>query len=243
MVPLGPGDHPRSRGVYASSGLSITSRGGSSPLARGLPERSEERTAVHRIIPARAGFTTPSCPRTVRTRDHPRSRGVYVVPVGRSHYWRGSSPLARGLPRRGAPHHRRPRIIPARAGFTTSITAPSRPWRDHPRSRGVYDSRLKGLDGSVGSSPLARGLLLVHLGGPGAVRIIPARAGFTSAPVRAGSGAEDHPRSRGVYYTKATTGEIEDGSSPLARGLRRARTAAARRRRIIPARAGFTAGG
>ena len=30
------------------------------------------------------------------------------------------------------------------------------------------------------------------------------------------------------------------GSSPLARGLRRARTAAARRRRIIPARAGFT---
>ena len=50
-----------------------------------------------------------------------------------------------------------------------------------------------------GSSPLARGLLqdvarAGHTGG-----IIPARAGFTTAPVQDVARAGDHPRSRGVY--------------------------------------------
>ena len=53
------------------------------------------------------------------------------------------------------------RIIPARAGFT--------------RVDGV------GLEWPLGSSPLARGLLLCRLRGVPGGRIIPARAGFTTA--------------------------------------------------------------
>ena len=51
---------------------------------------------------------------------------------------------------------------------------------------------------------------------------------------------EDHPRSRGVYLHKATEDFINDGSSPLARGLLALRGDAGGGCRIIPARAGFT---
>ena len=50
-------DHPRSRGVYSNMDSSSSGRGGSSPLARGLPERRLQGLAQERIIPARAGFT------------------------------------------------------------------------------------------------------------------------------------------------------------------------------------------
>ena len=51
----------------------------------------------------------------------------------------------------------------------------------------------------MGSSPLARGLLLT--GGPWEeiAGIIPARAGFTMRPLTCVMNAQDHPRSRGVY--------------------------------------------
>ena len=53
---------------------------------------------------------------------------------------------------------------------------------DHPRSRGVY--KVENLPNTMvcGSSPLARGLLHVHV--PHKIRfgIIPARAGFTGRP-------------------------------------------------------------
>ena len=66
----------------------------------------------------------------------------------------------------------------------------------------------------TGSSPLARGLLLIRSIAVAMSGIIPARAGFTT-PLPGVFGVDgDHPRSRGVYF----------------------------RPRIIPARAGFTRG-
>ena len=49
------------------------------------------------IIPARAGFTTPTRTLTRSFTDHPRSRGVYRSgsPLPEKNW--GSSPLARGL--------------------------------------------------------------------------------------------------------------------------------------------------
>ena len=70
-------DHPRSRGVYLQAARHSWTLPGSSPLARGLPPGSTNEYAIHRIIPARAGFTRPSLPAPRRQRDHPRSRGVY----------------------------------------------------------------------------------------------------------------------------------------------------------------------
>ena len=74
-------------------------------------------------------------------------------------------------------------------------------------------------------------------------RIIPARAGFTRPGRRRSRGHPDHPRSRGVYAAELRQLGGRRGSSPLARGLRSSCRRAGRRRRIIPARAGFTEGG
>ena len=133
-----------------------------------------------------------------------------------------------------------PRIIPARAGFTRGRSCKRRGHRDHPRSRGVYAARLRASAGEGGSSPLARGLRQGHPPHRRPDRIIPARAGFTSVPSRAGGRVRDHPRSRGVYRARANADKAARGSSPLARGLRSARTRRGGRDRIIPARAGFT---
>ena len=72
-------------------------------------------------------------------------------------------------------------------------------------------------------------------------RIIPARAGFTTRTDAAWRDSMDHPRSRGVYFEAAFEVVPADGSSPLARGLRRTQKPTSPVGGIIPARAGFTA--
>ena len=157
-----------------------------------------------RIIPARAGFT-----RLCRALD-----GVHG----------GSSPLARGLLGQPSPRGDGRWIIPARAGFTL-LASPGRATApDHPRSRGVYEHDGRGRVRGEGSSPLARGLLILGLRPVDAERIIPARAGFTDVLRARASRAEDHPRSRGVYPSLSIRVFEERGSSPLARGLLRSRT-------------------
>ena len=199
LVPLLSQDHPRSRGVYRGQFTTKTSRGGSSPLARGLPEGHLSRLCPPGIIPARAGFTTHFAATIASAQDHPRSRGVYRQFL---RFWRaraGSSPLARGLPPPTSCVMRMGGIIPARAEFTRHIHRRPPPRPDHPRSRGVYlFLSVWGLD-STGSSPLARGLPWHAHSIPGWTWIIPARAGFTVDIDPNGTAAMDHPRSRGVY--------------------------------------------
>ena len=234
---------------------------GSSPLARGLPQKRTRRGRGNRIIPARAGFTPPHTMAEPPAQDHPRSRGVYSSrqfgPSERS----GSSPLARGLPHALLMHRGARGIIPARAGFTR------RPGRrvlhggDHPRSRGVYDALPSSMAASAGSSPLARGLPKIVEHDPAGTGIIPARAGFTqaipaqrivkegSSPLARGlqGGVPAHGETQRIIPARAgftlparQPGEPHPGSSPLARGLRDAPFWEVRTDRIIPARAGFT---
>ena len=152
------GDHPRSRGVYRHRASRRSRSSGSSPLARGLPPDGAHPSPHLRIIPARAGFTGSGCAATPSPPDHPRSRGVYFARGSAKKWPLGSSPLARGLRARRPHLPVRLRIIPARAGFTllrhrVDVRVP-----DHPRSRGVYWwTPPPGSPGS-GSSPLARGL-------------------------------------------------------------------------------------
>ena len=131
-------DHPRSRGVYAFRMSRIMAEQGSSPLARGLRLGREGDLEGHRIIPARAGFTSIAHQAQHPPGDHPRSRGVYAASASLSYPSTGSSPLARGLPTSSSPTKSTGRIIPARAGFTgPPVSGSVRGW-DHPRSRGVY---------------------------------------------------------------------------------------------------------
>ena len=175
----------------------------------------------------------------------------------------GSSPLARGLLGGLTVVALLARIIPARAGFTGGPGRPRSCPRDHPRSRGVYYFEMNIADRRVGSSPLARGLPWRQVRDP--VRegssplarglplggthmrltngIIPARAGFTAQRTAGSPTMTDHPRSRGVYEEERNTAMSTIGSSPLARGLPLPLCERVRRRRIIPARAGFTVGG
>ncbi|EGQ73021.1 hypothetical protein HMPREF9062_2123 [Actinomyces sp. oral taxon 448 str. F0400] len=195
-------------------------RGGSSPLARGLPRSGSCRASWSRIIPARAGFTTGRTQSAPHPEDHPRSRGVYDHPQTRLLRRDGSSPLARGLLTANQISHVRV--------------------KDHPRSRGVYLVILVLSIISSGSSPLARGLQ-PRRGAPTRGRgIIPARAGFTLLIVLDAPCQRDHPRSRGVYTRAACREALSGGSSPLARGLLSEQRATQRVRGIIPARAGFT---
>ena len=193
------GDHPRSRGVYGCCQSALVAAAGSSPLARGLHDGYQQAKRYARIIPARAGFTCPSRTAWSGLADHPRSRGVYGVGGDVSVHRVGSSPLARGLRRTllgvGDGH----RIIPARAGFTHPPGGPRSSTPDHPRSRGVYLTGGVPVGGTVGSSPLARGLPGSFVWRGLLMRIIPARAGFTNNGGSNAGSLRDHPRSRGVY--------------------------------------------
>ena len=181
-----PTDHPRSRGVYLEEHDVEPLVEGSSPLARGLRARASRAGTQRGIIPARAGFTRRSSRTGARWPDHPRSRGVYASPRRRPRTPPGSSPLARGLQGGGSVSRADGRIIPARAGVTGTPSAVRPRTPDHPRSRGVYSFRAGQAAGAAGSSPLARGLRRHHLHHGRPRRIIPARAGFTSGPARAG---------------------------------------------------------
>jgi len=92
-----PADHPRSRGVYLVGCSGLAACLGSSPLARGLLDPNVRVLRDRGIIPARAGFTTVAAAKSPKRRDHPRSRGVYLVGPREVRRGRGSSPLARGL--------------------------------------------------------------------------------------------------------------------------------------------------
>ena len=215
------GDHPRSRGVHGGGWGDGVAGLGSSPLARGSLLHREVGRSVDRIIPARAGFTSPTPAAAPSPSDHPRSRGVHDVV--RVNPWTII------------------RIIPARAGFTPGRSLPPRPLRDHPRSRGVHQGVPTQLLAIIGSSPLARGSR--HWGQrlQGDEGIIPARAGFTQGPSPCSWLPPDHPRSRGVHFGLEEDSALVDGSSPLARGSQVGFSGDALGVRIIPARAGFTA--
>ena len=193
-----------------------------------------------RIIPARAGFTRRPASRSPVSADHPRSRGVYSCRSRSRDRHVGSSPLARGLHYASEVPNVVAGIIPARAGFTGWCSFWGSFLRDHPRSRGVYPASRPLTRSEPGSSPLARGLREALAGLETGGRIIPARAGFTTALRLPAASARDHPRSRGVYCDWAGCEERIDGSSPLARGLPWVLPGGSEVLRIIPARAGFT---
>ena len=201
-----PGDHPRSRGVYTGRSTTTTRAAGSSPLARGLRISAKNSDTFFGIIPARAGFTVLRRPRPRPSRDHPRSRGVYLPQVPQAPAVAGSSPLARGLLHDPDGPCVADGIIPARAGFTR--TAGTCTWirADHPRSRGVYPPVKGHGPESDGSSPLARGLRQGVAQDDLAPGIIPARAGFTRRSAPASMRRPDHPRSRGVYSHRGHSG-------------------------------------
>ena len=161
---------------------------GSSPHTRGALESDVYDWKHSGIIPAYAGSTDVFPLAGDIVPDHPRIRGEhYYLPYRRVTY-RGSSPHTRGAPHAGVHVARRPRIIPAYAGSTTS-TVSTPPWRR-------------------GSSPHTRG---APPGGTRSfvrARIIPAYAGSTAKQALNtvyGKGSSPHTRGAPVDYEYLTT--------------------------------------
>ena len=94
------------------------------------------------------------------------------------------------------------RIIPAHAGFTRVEIEALCLSKDHPRTRGVYKEVSDGTVCYEGSSPHTRGLRAEKAGNCVFRRIIPAHAGFTIIFQEESTESGDHPRTRGVYYSR-----------------------------------------
>ena len=219
---------------------SASGQGGSSPLARGTPEKPFEVLEKNGLIPARAGNTIRSSRLGTISRAHPRSRGEHprkeaarILPVG-------SSPLARGTPRPTPERVGFFGLIPARAGNTLIIAhLPSRTGA-HPRSRGEHCMMCPFTLNRAGSSPLARGTQTRRSRYRPAYGLIPARAGNTCVVPLSPTNQWAHPRSRGEHIKGIIDGVVQWGSSPLARGTPCKLTHRVHASGLIPARAGNT---
>ena len=152
----------------------------------------------------------------------------------------GSSPRVRGKPlgRGGAGIIRR--IIPARAGQTRFDGASGFDGSDHPRACGANYFWVRHHMSPGGSSPRVRGKHGVREGLERAGRIIPARAGQTSAWRACRPGPSDHPRACGANWAVAADEVRLAGSSPRVRGKHGRQPGGRGPVRIIPARAGQT---
>ena len=93
----------------------------------------------------------------------------------------GSSPLARGTRLGHRLEAARVRLIPARAGNTGQTSPQDGGTAAHPRSRGEHYYSPVTYTWPDGSSPLARGTLSGFLSWFNNTRLIPARAGNTTA--------------------------------------------------------------
>ena len=212
------GDHPRVRGEHWYSSSRVMDRGGSSPRARGAPDRVRYTRGMIGIIPACAGSTAGGNNSKSIDRDHPRVRGEHGRRPRHRLRVQGSSPRARGALHRLQGALRVAGIIPACAGSTSDPASGSLGSRDHPRVRGEHPSGPSLAAGLTGSSPRARGARGGSWRiGPGA-GIIPACAGSTHRPAAGTAAAGDHPRVRGEHPVMGSPSNNRRGSSPRARG-------------------------
>ena len=213
---------------------------GSSPRVRGKRLDERETHAAGRIIPARAGQTSALEAAAVLEPDHPRACGAndagdVVLPMQI-----GSSPRVRGKLQIVSEERHISRIIPARAGQTSSAMSLSSRATDHPRACGANTPRTLSASHSNGSSPRVRGKLLGRVAGAVQYRIIPARAGQTEVRYDADRASSDHPRACGANLVGDELVQSGHGSSPRVRGKLVAGLDLFCAARIIPARAGQT---
>ena len=209
---------------------------------RGKPYKEAPQIAGLRIIPARAGQTVGGSCNPCSCPDHPRACGANLQEIAGTCPVPGSSPRVRGKRVVRDRVTILPRIIPARAGQTTRGDGITHSRSDHPRACGANYRASPQTNHRNGSSPRVRGKLPVTWFLPLELRIIPARAGQTTARGLSCKGRPDHPRACGANDEPRADWPDSCGSSPRVRGKRSDARLRVRAGRIIPARAGQTQG-
>ena len=118
-------DHPRACGANFCGVTAGWPYFGSSPRVRGKQSCTTILPLWFRIIPARAGQTSPLPHMPINRSDHPRACGANHDVDGFRVGKLGSSPRVRGKPEQECGSQRHRRIIPARAGQTPTRSRPS----------------------------------------------------------------------------------------------------------------------
>ena len=171
-------------------------RVGSSPLTRGKHRPQARQLQRLGLIPTHAGKTLTEWAGPSIRRAHPRSRGENISPTSAVPGSRGSSPLTRGKLVAHSPVLQACRLIPAHAGKTSHHHPPKQASGAHPRSRGENSSKVRGVLGAAGSSPLKRGKPLAARFASSYRGLIPAHAGKPPGIGRRNRRGRAHPRSR-----------------------------------------------
>ena len=226
--------HPRGRGEHSRHAAVNFYQHGSSPRARGTRPGRRPQNHRHRFIPAGAGNTKLICRPAPLMTVHPRGRGEHQTTYTVLGQISGSSPRARGTPRRRRKPHDQGRFIPAGAGNTQYRTRHAREAPVHPRGRGEHVGARGFAAEEGGSSPRARGTRPVEPAAGGIDRFIPAGAGNTPSRASRRGDRSVHPRGRGEHVYRITNNVLMAGSSPRARGTRQRRHSPSAERTVHP---------
>ena len=128
--------HPRAGGENDHENILTIPQKGSSPRGRGKPIDLARITERGGLIPARAEKTKKPDASAAITQAHPRAGGENRLTWTGRTLAPGSSPRGRGKLRRHPRRKDQARLIPARAGITSSISPTSWPTWAHPRAGG-----------------------------------------------------------------------------------------------------------
>ena len=134
------------------------------------------------------------------------------------------------------------RLIPARAGKTSTASSGEGPCPAHPRACGENEALAADEPRQRGSSPRVRGKRAARRNRTHAPRLIPARAGKTSPQGTRVHVSRAHPRACGENKPPKPRSRRSPGSSPRVRGKQLKVVQRGRPARLIPARAGKTVG-
>ncbi len=230
--------HPRGRGEQPTTEIMLTTYAGSSPRARGTAHSAGSDGTPVRFIPAGAGNSQISTASRTASTVHPRGRGEQLA-IGQLRVnTDGSSPRARGTDYRSASERNQVRFIPAGAGNSTRQQTARPPPPVHPRGRGEQFSVIVPTAQLSGSSPRARGTVMLPTNQRSYYRFIPAGAGNSDDHSLSPGSSPVHPRGRGEQQMSYVRWYGRDGSSPRARGTGSLPAVIAFTRRFIPAGAG-----
>ena len=235
-----PTAHPRACGENTGFGLRTIRSLGSSPRVRGKRQGGRGRGARRGLIPARAGKTLDRSSAWRRMGAHPRACGENARERSAARREKGSSPRVRGKRLRPPVGEVLARLIPARAGKTSSAAFPLSGGAAHPRACGENWPASGMTASGAGSSPRVRGKRVLEGDEGRKVGLIPARAGKTGVGRVVLARVEAHPRACGENSHSGYTFGTGGGSSPRVRGKPLSHARRGQVLGLIPARAGKT---
>ena len=191
---------------------------GSPPRVRGEAISSDLITPSVGITPACAGRSFRHELQKVKWEDHPRVCGEKHFDNAKKAGMEGSPPRVRGEARPRGSFSRRPRITPACAGRSISITPKRREWKDHPRVCGEKRVHAVVFPVDRGSPPRVRGEAGQTPREAVLCRITPACAGRRSLKKAYAIYEGDHPRVCGEKFKVNVKNRSKSGSPPRVRG-------------------------